>query len=399
MDFTLSEEQQLMINTIRKMGERENFRELAARIDASGEFPYDLIPKFSEMGLLAMSLSPEYGGSGLPSLTAVLAIEELAKYSPVIAMPVFEANVGPVRVIDMFGSEEQKRSIIPKVCKGEYSVSVAMTEPNAGSDLTSLSTKAVDKGDYLVLNGRKTFISGGGEASHYLVYARFGEVSGYRGIGAVIVEKGTPGFSFGKQEEFMGLRGMPSCDLIFEDVRLPKENAIIKPGDFKKLMLIFDIERCGNAAMCLGIAGGALEAAKRYALEREAFGRPICEFQAIQFLLVEMAMKVEAARLLVYRAATRAGTGLPSIYEASLGKCFANEMVVEVTNKAMEVFGGYGYNKQFPIERMLRDGKAWGIAGGTLQMLKITIAGALFGRRFDQRKEKGISARGKQKPE
>ena len=386
MDFGLSEEQQLMINTIQKMGEREDFMELAVRIDAKGEFPYQLIEKFSDLGLLGMSLSAEYGGGGLPSLTAVLAIEELAKYSPVIAMPVFEANVGPVRVIDMFGTEEQKRSIIPKVCTGEYSVSVGMTEPNAGSDLTSLSTKAVDKGDHFILNGRKTFISGGGEASHYLVYTRFGDVPGYRGIGAVILEKGTPGFSFGKQEALMGLRGMPSCDLIFEDVEIPKENVIIKQGDFKKLMLTFDIERCGNAAMCLGIAGGAIEAAKRYALQREAFGRPICEFQAIQFLVVEMAMKVDAARLLVYRAATGAGKGLPSIYEASLGKCFANEMVVEVTNKAMEVFGGYGYSKEFPIERMLRDGRAWGIAGGTLQMLKITIASLLFGRRFDQRR-------------
>lgn len=385
MHFDLTEEQQLMIDTIHKMGDREDFKELAVQIDASGEFPFHLIEKFSQMGLLGMALSSEYGGGGLPSLTAVLAIEELAKYSPVIAMPVFEANVGPVRVIDMFGTEEQKRSIIPKVCSGEYSVSVGMTEPNAGSDLTSLSTKAVDKGDHFILNGRKTFISGGGEASHYLVYTRFGDEPGYRGIGAVIVENGTPGFSFGKQEDLMGLRGMPSCDLIFEDVKIPKENVIIKQGDFKKLMLTFDIERCGNAAMCLGIAGGAIEAAKRYALQREAFGRPICEFQAIQFLVVEMAMKVEAARLLVYRAATGAGKGLPSIYEASLGKCFANEMVVEVTNKAMEVFGGYGYSKEFPIERMLRDGRAWGIAGGTLQMLKITIASILFGRRFDQR--------------
>ena len=386
MNFDLSEEQQLMIDTIHKMGEREDFRELAVQIDASSEFPHHLMEKFSDMGLLGMALSTEYGGGGLPSLTAVLAIEELAKYSPVIAMPVFEANVGPVRVIDMFGTEAQKKSIIPKVCIGEYSVSVGMTEPNAGSDLTSLSTKAVDKGDHFILNGRKTFISGGGEASHYLVYTRFGDVPGYKGIGAVLLEKGTPGFSFGKQEDLMGLRGMPSCDLIFEDVRIPKENVIIKQGDFKKLMLTFDIERCGNAAMCLGIAGGALEAAKKYAVQREAFGRPICEFQAIQFLVVEMAMRVDAARLLVYRAATGAGKGLPSIYEASLGKCFANEMVVEVTNKAMEVFGGYGYSKEFPIERMLRDGRAWGIAGGTLQMLKITIAGILFGRRFDQRR-------------
>ncbi len=386
MDFSLSEEQQLLLETIRKMGERENFRDLAAKIDADARFPYELVDRFAEMGLLGMSLSTEYGGGGLPSVTAVLSIEELAKYSPVIAMPVFEANVGPVRVIDIFGSEAQKGSIIPKVCEGEYSISVGMTEPNAGSDLTSLATKAEDKGDYYILNGRKMFISGGGEASHYLVYTRFGDIPGYKGIGAVLVEKGAPGLSFGKQEEFMGLRGMPSCDLIFEDVRVPKADVIIEQGDFKKLMLTFDIERCGNAAMCLGIAGGALDEAKRYAQEREAFGRPICEFQAIQFLVADMAMKLDAARLLVYRAAAGSGRGLPSVYEASLGKCFANEMVLEVTNKAMEVFGGYGYSKEFPIERMLRDGRAWGIAGGTVQMLRLTIASVLFGRRFDQKR-------------
>ena len=166
---------------------------------------------------------------------------------------------------------------------------------------------------------------------------------------------------------------------------MPKENLVIKEGDFKNLMLTFDIERCGNSAMCLGVAGGAMEEAKNYALERQAFGRPICEFQAIQFLMADMAMQLDAARLLVYRAAEGAGQGLPSIYEASLAKCFANEMVKDVTDKAMQVFGGYGYSKEFPMERMLRDGRAWAVAGGTVQMLRITLASMIFGRRFDQR--------------
>jgi alkylation response protein AidB-like acyl-CoA dehydrogenase len=387
MDFSLSEEQLMLIETIRKMGEREKFRELAVQIDSTGEFPFHLMGMFSDMGLLGMSLSPEYGGGGQPAINAILVIEELAKYSPIIAMPVFESNVGPVRAIDIFGKEEQKKRIIPRVCKGEFSVSVCMTEPEAGSDLTSLTTKIEDKGDHFILNGRKTFISGGGHASHYFVYTRFGDIKGYKGIGAVIIEKDMPGFTFGKQEEFMGLRGMPSCDLIFDDVKVPKENLVINQGDFKNLMLTFDIERCGNATMCLGIAGGALEEAKKYAQEREAFGRPICEFQAIQFLIADMAMKLDAARLLVYRAASGAGKGLPSIYEASLAKCFANEMVNEVTNMAMQVFGGYGYSREFPIERMLRDGRAWCVAGGTIQMLRITMASMIFGRRFDQRKQ------------
>lgn len=387
MDFSLSQEQQMLIDTLKTMAKRENFKELASNIDATGEFPRHLMKKYGDMGLLGMTLSTEYGGGGRPAIDAILAIEELAKFSPIIAGPVFESNVGPVKVIDLFGTEEQKNSIIPGVCKGEYSVSVCMTEPGAGSDLTALSTNVREDGDHYILNGRKAFITGGGEASHYLVYVRFGDIPGYKGIGAIIVEKGMPGFSFGKQEEYMGLRGMPSCDLIFEDVHIPKENVVVKPGDFKNLMLTFDIERCGNAAMCLGVAGGALEEAKAYAQERQAFGRPICEFQAIQFMIVDMAMNLDAARLLVYRAATGAGQGLPSIYESAIAKCFANEMVMDVTNRAMEVFGGYGYSKEFPVERMLRDGRAWRTAGGTMQMLRITIASLIFGRRFNQRKD------------
>jgi alkylation response protein AidB-like acyl-CoA dehydrogenase len=388
MDFSFSDEQQMLIETLRTMGKRENFKELAAHVDTTGEFPHHLTKKYAEMGLLGMTLSLEYGGGGRPAIEAIIAIEELAKFSPMIAAPVFESNVGPVRVIDIFGTEEQKQSIIPEVCKGEGSVSVSMTEPEAGSDLTSLSTTAIESGDKYILNGRKSFITGGGYASHYLVYSRFDNIPGYKGIGGLIVEKDMAGFSFGKQEEYMGLRGMPSCDLIFEDVEVPKKNVVVKPGDFRNLMMTFDIERCGNAAMCLGVAGGAIEEAKAYTQQREAFGRPICEFQAVQFPIVDMAMKLDAARLLVYRAATGAGQGLPSIYESAMAKCYANEMVVDVTNAAMEVYGGYGYSKEFPAERMLRDGRAWRVAGGTINMLKITMASLIFGRRFDQRKGK-----------
>jgi len=388
MDFSFSKEQQMLIDTLRTMGNRENFKELAAQVDKTGEFPYHLLKKYAELGLLGMTLSPEYGGGGRPAIEAIITIEELAKFSPMIAAPVFESNVGPVRAIDIFGTQEQKKSIIPGVCEGERSVSVSMTEPEAGSDLTSLSTTAIDRGDTYILNGRKTFITGGGYASHYLVYSRFDNIPGYKGIGGLLVEKDSAGFTFGRQEEFMGLRGMPSCDLIFEDVEVPKKNVVVQPGDFRNLMMTFDIERCGNAAMCLGVAGGALEEAKAYVQQREAFGRPICEFQAVQFPIVDMATQLDAARLLVYRAATGAGQGLPSMYESSMAKCFANEMVIDVTNAAMEVFGGYGYSTEFPAERMLRDGRAWRVAGGTINMLKITIASLLFGRRFDQRKGK-----------
>ena len=386
MDFTLSEEQRMLVDTIRKMGHREKFKDLAKQIDETGEFPFHLLKMYADLGLLGMTVSPEHGGGGQPAMNAILCIEELAKFSPMIAAPVFESNVGPVRVIDIFGTEEHKKTIVPGVCRGEFSVSVCMTEPEAGSDLTALSTHAVEDGDSYVLNGKKCFITGGGHASHYMVYTRFGDVKGYKGIGGLLVEKGTPGFTFGKQEKFMGLRGMPSCDLYFDDVRVPKKNLVIPQGEFNKLMSTFDIERCGNAAMCLGLAGGAYEEARAYAMERKAFGRPICEFQAVQFMMVDMATRLDAARLLVYRAVNGAGRGLPSIYEASMAKAYANEMAVDVSNLAMQVFGGYGYSSEFPVERMYRDAKAWGVAGGTIQMLKIGIASMIFGRRFDQRK-------------
>ncbi len=385
MNFTLSEEQQMLVAMIRDLGEKEKFRELAKKVDETCEFPMHLLPLYANLGLLGMTLSPEYGGGGQPLINAVLAIEELAKFSPMIAAPVFESSVGPIKAVDILGTETQKQKLIPGACSGKYSVSAAMTEPEAGSDLTSLTSNAIENGNYYVLNGRKCFITGGGHASHYLVYTRFNQTKGYKGIGCLIAEKGMEGFSFGKQEKFMGLHGMPSCDLIFEDVRIPKENLILKPGEFNRLMATFHIERCGNAAMCLGIAGSALEEARKYASERTAFGKPICEFQAIQFMIADMAMKLDAARLLVYRAAENAGGDLPSIYEASLAKAYANEMVIEVTNLAMQIFGGYGYSSEFPIERMYRDAKAWGVAGGTIQMLKIGIAGILFGKRFNQR--------------
>lgn len=384
MDFNLDKEQQMLVDTIRKMGRQENFRQLAVEIDETAEFPHHLLEKYAELGFLGMTLSEEYGGGGQPGINAILAIEELAKFSPMVAAPVFESNIGPVRVIDLFGSDEQKQRILPGVCRGDNSVSVCMTEPGAGSDLTSLRSKLVPDGDGYILNGTKAFITGGGYASHYLVYARFGDTPGYKGIGGVIVEKGAEGFSFGKQEEYMGLRGMPSCDLVFEDVRVPKENVVIEEGAFSKLMSVFDLERCGNAAMGLGVAGGALEEAKQYAMERKAFDRPICEFQDVQNRIVNMAMKLDAARLLVYRAALGAGRGFPSMYESAMGKCYSNEMVAEVTDEAMQIFGGYGYSREFPVERMHRDALAWRVAGGTVQMLRITMASILFARRFKQ---------------
>jgi alkylation response protein AidB-like acyl-CoA dehydrogenase len=385
MDFQLSEEQRIFKKAVHDFAD-QRLAPLIPVWEKPGCFMNrEDLKLYREMGLLGITLPERFGGGGQTAFEAVLAIEELARVSPIAAFPVFETSVGPIRVVEQFGTEEQKQRFIPPSCTGEKLMSVAMTEPGAGSALTDLSTKAVPVGDHFILNGQKRFISGGGHADLYMVYVRFNEIKGAKGIGGIVVEKDSPGLSFGKQEEFMGLHGMPSCDLIFEDCRVPRENLVVPQGEFAKLMQAFDVERIGNATMSLGIAWGALEAAKKYAQERQAFGKPICEFQAIQFLLADMAMRVEAARLLIYRAAVNAGAGLPSVFESSVAKCFSNEMAKEVTDMALQVFGGYGYSKEYPIERMLRDSRGWPLAGGTVQIQRINIAAAMLGRRFSQR--------------
>ncbi|MBA7616566.1 Caffeyl-CoA reductase-Etf complex subunit CarC [subsurface metagenome] len=292
--------------------------------------------------------------------------------------------MGAAKLIEQLGTEVQKQKYLPHVCNGDYMITNAMTEPEAGSALTDLQTRAVLKGDYYVVNGHKTFITGAPECEAYVVYARFGEQKGARGIGAIIIDKDTLGLSFGKQQVFMGMYA-PRCDIFFDDCHVPKENLIVGEMGFKKLITAFDTQRCGNAANSLGIAQGALECAMEYSQQRKQFGKPICEFQAIQFMLAEMALRVEAARLLLYRAAANAGTGLARPFEAMLAKCFANEAVREVTARAVEILGGYGYSKEYPVERMFRDGWGYGIGGGTIEMQKIGIASQLLGRRFSQR--------------
>mgnify|MGYP001197089108 CR=1 FL=1 len=386
MDFQLSEEQRILQQTVREFADRE-CKPLAAVWDREARIPdRQVVEKMGEMGLIGMCLPQEYGGGGQDLLSAILWIEQLARISPLCAVAVFESNVGPVRVIELFGTEEQKRRFLPRVCRGEMQISVGMTEAEAGSALTDLRTRAVKVEGGWRLDGRKVFCTGGGHSEAYMVYCRFDDRPGPKGIGALLVEKSTTGLSFGKQEQFMGMRGFPSSDLIFEDCIVPDENLIVPAGGFRSLMQCFDIERCGNATMALGIATGALEVAAAYAMERRTFGKPIAERQAIQLMIADMATRVDAARLLVYRAAVGAQSGFPSIRETSMAKVFANETAKAVTDMAMEILGGYGYTTEFPIERMLRDSRGWPLAGGTLQIQKILIAATVLGRTFDQRK-------------
>ncbi|HVW67392.1 MAG TPA: acyl-CoA dehydrogenase family protein [Steroidobacteraceae bacterium] len=386
MDFRLNEEQLALQAAARKYA-RERLLPLAAETERSGTPPsHELIREYAEMGFLGINVATEYGGLGLGNLEALLVLEEFGKCSAALAFPVFESCVGPVRAIERFAGEALRRKVVPRVCAGELIVAVSMSEPQAGSALTDLTTRAEVRGDHVILNGTKRWCSGGGHADGYVVYCRMSADPGAKGIGAVYVEKGTPGLSYGSPESLMGFRGVPSSDLYFDGCEVPSANVIVPAGGFRKLMEAFDLERCGNATMGLAQASGALEDVVAYVQERKQFGKPLVDFQAVQLRLAEMQMKVEAARLLIWRAAVNAQNGLPDVLDSSVAKCFANEIAREVCGHAVQLMGGYGYSREYPMERRLRDAWGWGIAGGAIDIQKVNIASAMVGRRFDQRR-------------
>jgi len=386
LDFELTAEQRELRDTARAFA-REQMAPVARELERTNTpLSKEWKRRYAEMGFLGINISPDYGGLGLGNLEAILVLEEFARVHPAVAFPIFESAVGPIKAVERFGSESLKKNLLPKVTSGEAIVAVAMSEPNAGSALTDLTTRAEVRNGRVIVNGTKRWCTGGGSADGYVVYCRLSDAPGAKGIGAVYVPNGVPGLSFGAREELMGFRGTTTADIFFDNVEVPEDHLIVPAGSFSKLMEAFDLERCGNATMCLGIAAGALEDTLAYVQERKQFGKPIVEFQAVQLKLAEMAMKVEAARLLIYRAVTRASNGFPSVADSSIAKCFANEMVREVTGAAMQLMGGYGYSKQYSAEQRFRDAWGWGIAGGTIDIQKINIASALVGRRFDQRR-------------
>mgnify|MGYP001206751501 CR=1 FL=1 len=386
MDFELTAEQRALQATARSFAQKE-MKAVVQDVEAANQ-PLSRAWKkrFAEMGFLGVNMPTAYGGLGLGNLEAILVLEEFAKVHPAIAFPIFESAVGPIKAIERFGAESLKQAVLPKVVAGDVVAAVAMSEPDAGSALTDLATRAELKGGRIVVNGTKRWCTGAGTADGYVTYCRIGSATGAKGIGAVYVPAGVKGLSFGRREELMGFRGTTTADIVFDNVELPEDHLIVPAGGFPKLMEAFDLERCGNATMCLGLAAGALGDTIAYVQQRRQFGKPLVEFQAVQLRLAEMAMKVEAARLLIHRAVARAEAGFPSIADSSIAKCFANEMVREVTGAALQLMGGYGYSKQFPAEQRLRDAWGWGIAGGTIDIQKINIASALVGQRFDQRR-------------
>ena len=385
MDFNLTEQQRALKETAKKFAEKELI-EVAREIEKNDKPPSkETLKRFAELGFLGINLPEKYGGAGLSHFEAVLVLEEIAKISIAVAFPVFESSFGPALAISSFAPDELKKEVLPKVCSGDMVIAVSMSEPNAGSALTDLTTKANILKDKVVLNGQKRWCSGAGHADAYVVYSRMSEEKGAKGIGAVLLEKDSTGFTFGKPEQHMGFRGVPSADMYFDNVEIPLKNIIVPAGGFKKLMEAFDLERCGNTTMSLSCAQSAYNYVLQYIQERKQFGKAIIDFQAVQIQLAEIKMKLDASRLLLYRAVVNADKELPSIAESSIAKCFANEIAREVTGKCVQLMGGYGYSKEFPIEQKMRDAWGWGIAGGSIDIQKTNIASSLIGRRFNQR--------------
>lgn len=385
MNFQPSPDTAQLVEAARRYAD-EQMVSVAEACEATGEPPgVEVRHALAEQGFLGINIAQEYGGLGLSNLDAIMVLEQFARISTAAAFPVFESCVGPVKAIERFAAEPLRQRILPKVCSGDVQVSICMSEPNAGTALTDLKTTARASGQELVINGQKRWTSGGGHADGYVVYCRMSDEPGAKGIGAVYVEKDAPGLSFGKGEHLMGWYGVGHCDVMFDDVRVPLENQIVPAGGFRQLMEAFDLERCGNATMSLGLAQGALEQAVEYVQERKQFGKPIIDFQAVQLRLAEMSMQVDAARLLIYRAVQNAALGLPSVLESSTAKCYANEIVRSVAVNGMQVMGGYGFAKEYGMEQRVRDSFGWGLAGGTIDVQKTNIASALVGRRFNQR--------------
>ena len=385
MDFTLSSEQIELQDSVRKFAKNE-LTTVAAEIERTGKPPTKkIIQKFSDMGFLGVNLPQKYGGLGMSNFEAVLVLEEIAKISIALAFPVFESCFGPALAISYFASENLKEKTLSKVCSGNMVLAVAMSEPHAGSALTDLSTSATISNGRILVSGTKRWCSGASHADAYVVYCKMSNEQGANGIGAVLIEKDRPGLSFGKKERHMGWRGVVSADMHFDNISLPLENIVLPAGGFKKLMKAFDLERCGNTTMSIACAQSAFDYVLNYVQERKQFGKQLIDFQAVQISIAEMKMKLDASRMLLYRAVTNTGGKLPTAGESSIAKCYANEICREVTGKAMQLMGAYGYSSDYPIEQKFRDSWGWGIAGGAIDIQKTNIAASLIGRRFNQR--------------
>ena len=370
----LSEEEQGLIEAIREIA-RERVAPRAAEIDHTGEFPWDMKELLAQQDILAMPFPLEYGGIGASELAIVMAIEELSRHCATTALILAVQQLGALPIM-LGGNEQQKRKYLPPLASGEWTAAFGLTEAGSGSDAAAMTTMAVRRGDKYILNGSKRFITNGGLAQVNSIFALTDQTIGTRGISAFIVERDFPGFSVGRIEDKMGIKGSQTAELIFTDCEVPAENLLGKEGDgFKIAMMTLDRTRPGIGAQALGIAQGALDLAVSYSKQRKQFGRAIADNQGIQFMLADMATKVEAARLLVYNVAEMISNGEQHFSKYSaMAKMYASDIAMEVTNDAIQVLGGYGYMKEYPAERMMRDAKITQIYEGTNQIQRLVIA-------------------------
>ncbi|MCK8058666.1 MULTISPECIES: acyl-CoA dehydrogenase [unclassified Fusibacter] len=376
MEFGLSKEHQMLRDMLRQFSNSE-VQPLAKEVDELERFPIETLPKMAEIGLMGIPFPKMYGGAGGDNLGYAMAVEELSRSCATTGV-VLSAHVSlGASPIYEFGTEQQKQKYLVPLAKGQQLGAFGLTEANAGTDASAQQTTAVLDGDHYVINGSKIFITNAEYADTYIVMAMTDKTKGTRGISAFIVEKGTPGFTFGPKEKKLGIRGSATSELIFENVRVPKENLLAKEGHgFKIAMKTLDGGRIGIASQALGIAQGALDATLSYTKERKQFNRPISAFQNTQFMLADMATQVETSRLLVYRAAWLKDMGLPYAKEAAMAKLFASEAAMSVTTKAVQLHGGYGYTREYDVERMMRDAKITEIYEGTSEVQRMVISAA-----------------------
>lgn len=379
MDFRLTPRQQLFQETVREFAEKE-VAPGAAQLDEESRFPAETIKKMGEMGLMGVAIPEEYGGAGADSICYAIAVEEISRACASTGVIMSINNSLVCDTIHKFGDEEQKRRLLIPLARGEKLGCYCVSEPDAGSDAANLQTTATAKGDHFVLNGVKNFITSGQEADVAVVLATVDRQLKHKGISAFLVEKGTPGFDVLKVEKKLGIRGTSCCQLLFESCRVPRENLLGGIGEgFKMAMASLDGGRIGIAAQAVGIARAAYESALNYAQGRVQFGKPIASFQAIQFLLADMATTIDAARLLTYRAASLREQGMQYTKEASMAKLYASEATMWVTTKAIQIYGGYGYITDYPVERYFRDAKVTEIYEGTSEIQRLVIAEHLLG--------------------
>ena len=384
--FELTETQKQLQATAREFAKKE-IAPRAAEVDRTEQYPWENVKQLTKQGFMGMTVPQEYGGPGMTYLDVVLVIEEIAKVCGVSARIVVEANMGAVGAVMKYGSETQKKLAAEHVLSGDKPA-ICITEPGAGSAASEMSTRADHKGDHYILNGTKHWITGGGVSKFHLIFARVFENEEPQGIAGFIALSGTDGLKVGTREPAMGLRGIPETQIICEDLEVPEEMILIPPEGLQRgfagLMNAYNGQRVGAGTVALGIAAGAYELALEYSQQREQFGRPICEFQGLQWMLADMHTQLEAARLLLRKAACSGKKGFPDMLEAAQAKIFASEMAIKVTNDALQIFGSAGYSRNFPLERMARDARMFTIGGGTAQILRTVVAARILDMKLPQ---------------